>query len=66
MIVSPTSQKESFKVSRSLQDGCESICFHSHCLRYEGVQLVSREGLQLCQAKEEHHATKLRFYETAG
>ena len=59
-------QKEPLQVSSSLQDGRQSVRLHCHRVRHEGVWLVAREGLQLCQAKEEHHSTEPRFHETAG
>lgn len=49
-------QEESFQVPGTLQNGCQSICFHSHSLCDEGIRLAPGEGVQLCEAKAQYNA----------
>ena len=61
----PPPQAEPFQVPGALQNGGQSIRFHGHSLRDEGVWLAPGESVQLCEAKAQHYPPQRGLYETA-
>ena len=61
----PPLQEEPLQVPGPLQNGRQSLGFHRHSLRDEGIRLDPGESLQLREAETQHHAPQRGLYEAA-